>query len=296
MTVLSFVRNSMRAHLSTQSSWSPCRPLAVFGVFFVVLSGNVGCAERRKSDGSPAQSASAMQSDARSDGKLLMQSLAVWQHRWENYAALPACSDTLAAEEERQACLDAIAATSRLKELVGKRDASQDALRAAADLAKSAEAAERSLRKSSTQHLQMAASSATSPAGAVTNKHPIQAARGTVPATSGPRTSVLDNPYTKGARAYGRAARDALQYLGVFLEKGPLETRAAAIGEVERLAATRENWRGLQSLVRQASVGERDAALKERLQKLTELTGPGGAPSRKPETEKAKIGGTRAAN
>ena len=104
---------------------------------FVASLGGVACS-KQKSDAPAAPSASAARADTRADGKLLSESLAIWQRRLSQYEAPPPCNELLEDGDERKSCEDAIAALAKAKEFAAKQDRSQAAIQAAAELARSA--------------------------------------------------------------------------------------------------------------------------------------------------------------
>jgi hypothetical protein len=100
-----------------------------------------------------------------------------------------------------------------------------------------------------------------------------------VPAQRMPRTlrSVLrdrstlkltDSPTTRLVQSVARLEREVLRNFGAYLEYAPLPVRQSAYAAAKTLQAAHPHWPGLNHLLREASVLETDAALKQKLNEL----------------------------
>jgi hypothetical protein len=268
---------------------------------FAVLSAPACSKKKEEQKATAAASASAQAGDPNADGKRLARSLTDWQKRWEKEEAPPSCDELLKEEAERKACADAAAALVRVKAAVKKPDAATESMKAAADLAVVATQAEQALRQAVMAYLasENAAPGASASGVAKRPAPPVTAPVGSVkvphpnpppPRVTGPVGSARalagammdggvdarrrDNPYSPLLRSYGRLARQALRFLGVYLEQGPEPTRRAALTEVERIAPTRERWRALGQIVRQAYLVEKNPALKEQMSAVEKKINP----------------------
>ncbi len=268
---------------------------------FAVLAAPACSKKKDEQKATAAASASAQPADPNADGKRLARSLTDWQKRWDKEAAPPSCDELLKEEAEKKACSDAAAALIRVKEAVKKPDSSTESMKAAADLAVVATKAEQALRQAVMAYLasenaapgasasgapKRLAPPVTAPVGSMNVPHPnppptrvtgpLSSARALAGAMKdgGVDARRRDNPYSPLLRSYGRLARQALRFLGVYLEHGPEPTRRAALAEVERIAPTRERWRALGQIVRQAYLVEKNPALKEQMSAMEKKINP----------------------
>ena len=272
---------------------------------FAVLAAPACSKKKDEQKPTATASASAQAGDPNADGKRLARALTDWQKRWQKEEAPPSCDELLKEAAERKACADSAAALIRVKEASKKPEAVGESIKAAADLAVVATMAEQSLRQAVMTYLASEGAAPGASASGVAAKRPAPPApkapaAGSVPHpnppppapphVAGPLGSARalagammdggvdarrrDNPYSPLLRAYGRLARQALRYLGVYLEQGPEPTRRLALTEVERIAPTRERWRALGQIVRQAYLVEKNPALKEQMSAVEKKINP----------------------
>lgn len=82
-----------------------------------------------------------------------------------------------------------------------------------------------------------------------------------------------------------RVERDVLRALGAYLEYAPLPVRRAAFDSVKRLREEHPQWPQLDRLLREATVLESDAELKQKLSAAAESGLPRRRPGQSPETK-----------
>jgi hypothetical protein len=270
----------------------------------LAVLGAPACSKKKEEKPTAAASASAEAGDPNADGKRLARSLTDWQKRWQKEEAPPSCDELLKDEVERKACVDTAAALTRVKEAAKKPEAAAQSIKAAAELAVVATTAEQALRQAVMAYLAAEGGPGAAPSGSAKRlpPPPVPAASGSAkrppPRPASPLGSARalagslldggadakrkDNPYSPLLRAYGRLARQALRYLGVYLEQGPEPTRRLALAEVERIAPARDRWRALGQIVRQAYLVEKNPALKEQMGAVEKKINPNAARPRPP--------------
>jgi hypothetical protein len=254
------------------------------------------CSKKKEEEEKAKAAASAAEApkDPNADGKRLERSLGDWQKRWQREPEPPSCTELLKEAAEQKTCTDAAAALTKVKQTMSKPD--RPAIQAAADLAVAASAAEQVLRQAVMAYLASEGTTAPVASGVPSGARPAPPPPRPVPSGArrsepfygrpGPAGSAVpgppeepgarrrDNPYAPLLRAYGRLARQSLRYLGVFLEQGPEATRRAALAEAERIAPTRERWRALGQVVRQAALVEKAPDLKTKMSALEQRINP----------------------
>lgn len=226
-------------------------------------------------------------SDRFADGKRLEAALGDWKNRWQNELAPPNCDAVLTRLDERELCSAAARALAEVQVRAAKRDRSDDALRAAAELSRRAAAAAKKLRFRDMEYMGTEGLSlpglvpSASAAGGAPNApprplppplpHPHLHASPAPSAEAGAEAGARrDDPFKPVLRAFARLEVEALRYLAAFLELAPLATRERALGELEKLwdESGGHPSHPLQQIVRQAFLLEGDTAFKARLKQL----------------------------
>lgn len=197
----------------------------------------------------------------------LAAELATWPARWTSIDAPPSC-EPLLAQDERAPCL------ATLKGLEAQRALKTEApptrvMEHAASLALAAQRATVHLRSAGLRQLLDDRQARPAPAGSAAPRS--SAAK---PATSGSPLGhehhpalerQQSSPHLRAISAYSRLSGLALRQLGVYLQHGSPELRAAALQKLERLSSEQRQWESLRALAAEAALMERDTELKRRL-------------------------------
>jgi hypothetical protein len=181
--------------------------------------------------------------DRYADGKALAQHLAGAKSRWSRPPKLPDCSKLLDASQV-SLCAQAGKAEAELGRLVASGASPAKLLDATGKLALAMADATHALRLAAMGYL---------------GKHEGDAGRG----RSG-------SPYLEPMQRYYFVTNGTLQYLLVFLQFGPLDTRRKAFETFERFWHAHPEWTATRNLLEAAARREQDAALEQRILDLAQ--------------------------
>jgi len=197
-----------------------------------------GCHKHQASD--KAAPAKPSGKDRYADDKALAQHLAAARSRWARPPKLPDCNKLLDSSQA-SLCVHAAKAEAELGRLVASGASPAKLLDATGKLALALADATHALRRAAMSYL---------------GKH-----KGDTRSTS---------PYLEPMQRYTFVTNGTLQYLLVFLQFGPLDTRRKAFETFDRFWRAHPEWTTTRNLLEAAARREDDAALEQRILDLTQ--------------------------